>query len=144
MRRVDGISYVLMRPDGRILLQRRDKFTTYAPGKWCIPGGHRDEGESTIETAVREIKEETSLEVTQDQCEVMFEFPYLRDDEPKIDEFFLCMVDEERASRNIKCMEGAEMKWWKIETAQYHLSLASQQNRTIPHIMKYVQNRRQA
>jgi len=32
-------------------------------GYWCLPGGVRDEGESLDETAVREVKEETGLDV---------------------------------------------------------------------------------
>ena len=32
-------------------------------GQWCIPGGHMEPGESVAETVIREILEETGLEV---------------------------------------------------------------------------------
>jgi len=32
-------------------------------GYWCLPGGVRDEGESLVETTVREVKEETGFDV---------------------------------------------------------------------------------
>lgn len=44
--------------DGRILLTRREDFEV-----WCVPGGAVDDGESLAEAAVREVREETGLEV---------------------------------------------------------------------------------
>ncbi len=44
--------------DGQILLTKRDDFEV-----WCLPGGGADAGESVAETAVREVLEETGLDV---------------------------------------------------------------------------------
>jgi len=44
--------------DGRILLTKREDFEV-----WCLPGGGVEEGESLAEGAIREVKEETGLEV---------------------------------------------------------------------------------
>ena len=43
---------------GRILLVQREDFKT-----WGLPGGHVEDGESVAQAAVREILEETGLEV---------------------------------------------------------------------------------
>jgi 8-oxo-dGTP diphosphatase len=50
---------VFIRQDDRILLVRQD----YGSGYWSLPGGSMEHGESIDEAAVREVKEETSLDV---------------------------------------------------------------------------------
>lgn len=42
----------------KILLTRRSDN-----GRWCLPGGHMESGESAAETCLREVLEETGLEV---------------------------------------------------------------------------------
>ena len=54
-----GSAVIITDPQGRILLQQRD----YPVGAWCLPGGLMELGESTEETAVREVWEETGLKV---------------------------------------------------------------------------------
>jgi ADP-ribose pyrophosphatase YjhB (NUDIX family) len=55
-----GVGVVIIR-DGKILLERRKNEP--GRGQWSIPGGLVELGESSKETAVREVKEETGLEV---------------------------------------------------------------------------------
>jgi ADP-ribose pyrophosphatase YjhB (NUDIX family) len=47
--------------DGGILLLKRGIVPAY--GKWTFPGGFVDRGESTVDAAVRETKEECNLDV---------------------------------------------------------------------------------
>jgi 8-oxo-dGTP pyrophosphatase MutT (NUDIX family) len=49
-------------PDGKLVLQRRSKDASRAPGKLGFFGGHVDKGESSMEGLLREIAEETSLD----------------------------------------------------------------------------------
>jgi len=52
-------SVVLIDDQGRILLVHED----YGKRRWGLPGGRHEPGESTEETAIREAKEETNLDV---------------------------------------------------------------------------------
>lgn len=54
-------SGLLVRDDGRVLLLRRIREPW--KGLWELPGGHVKEGETLEDAVVREIKEETNLEV---------------------------------------------------------------------------------
>jgi len=57
---VPGANAVVVH-DGRVLLTRR----AHSPwqGLWCSPGGFCDAGEHPVETAARETREETGLDV---------------------------------------------------------------------------------
>lgn len=44
---------------GRICLLHRSYQDDFAPGKWCLPGGHIEPGEEPIVAAARELEEET-------------------------------------------------------------------------------------
>ncbi|GAA4213843.1 NUDIX hydrolase [Actinocatenispora rupis] len=54
-----GAAAALFDDDGRLLLTRRADN-----GRWCLPGGAADVGESPSAAAVREVREETGLHVT--------------------------------------------------------------------------------
>lgn len=58
----EGSAVLLVAPDGSILLQQRDDDVWPAGiGRWTIPGGGREPGESPRETALREFEEETGV-----------------------------------------------------------------------------------
>lgn len=48
--------------DGMFLMQKRQG--SHGAGKWSVPGGHLEFGESFEDTAHREVKEETGIEIT--------------------------------------------------------------------------------
>jgi ADP-ribose pyrophosphatase YjhB (NUDIX family) len=52
---------VLAERDDQVLLIKRSMEP--APGSWCLPGGFMDMGETPQQTAMRECREETGLEV---------------------------------------------------------------------------------
>ncbi|WP_433221956.1 NUDIX domain-containing protein [Dactylosporangium sp. CS-047395] len=55
---VPGAQVLVTDDDGRVLLQRRADS-----GNWSAPGGTMDVGETLAQTAVREVREETGLDV---------------------------------------------------------------------------------
>lgn len=52
--------HVLLEQDGRVLLMRR-AGTGFFDGLYSLPGGHVEEGESIVATAVREMAEELGV-----------------------------------------------------------------------------------
>lgn len=55
-----GASTVVLR-GGAVLLVKRGKGA--AQGLWSLPGGHVDKGETAMQAAIREVREETGLAV---------------------------------------------------------------------------------
>jgi len=53
------VRILIFNPRGELLLTKSHKWN----GKYVIPGGHIELGESAIEAAQREIREETGLEI---------------------------------------------------------------------------------
>lgn len=56
-----GIAVFIFK-DGKFLMQQR--YGSHGAGTWSTPGGHLEYGESFEETARREVREETGLEIT--------------------------------------------------------------------------------
>ncbi len=66
---------------GRILVLRRAPVMRYQPGAWDLPGGHLALGESFQDCLLREVKEETALDVAIDRLlglHSMMAEPYLQ------------------------------------------------------------------
>lgn len=60
----DSAAAVILVQDGKVLLLRRGPTAPWMPGKWNLPGGTMDEGETPAQTAAREAEEEVSVKVS--------------------------------------------------------------------------------
>lgn len=58
-----SVSVIVEDPRGRLLLLRRGPTDPWMPGRWNLPGGKIDPGESPTEAATREVWEEAHLRV---------------------------------------------------------------------------------
>ena len=52
--------------DNKILILKRSTGSKTNPGKWELPGGKVDQGESFDQALIREVKEETGLKISLD------------------------------------------------------------------------------
>ena len=66
--------------DGKILLTRRNINMKIFPHAWVMPGGHIDLGETLEEGVVRELKEETGIEVERKVSEDGMKFEYFHNE----------------------------------------------------------------
>lgn len=107
-----GVSVILRKPSGKILMQLRDNNTKCYPNKWCFPGGGLDEGETHIEAAVREVSEECGLLFHPNQLFYFYETDH---DGFKTDQFFVCSVPEDL---EVKCFEGQKNEWKTLEEVE--------------------------
>lgn len=80
--------YVLLVKDGKVLLSRRAN-TGYMDGMYSLPAGHVEEGESLLEAALRELKEEVG--VTANPADTVIKHAmYRRCDRTYADYFYVC------------------------------------------------------
>ncbi|MCD7741065.1 MAG: NUDIX domain-containing protein [Ruminococcus sp.] len=84
-------------------------------GHWSFPKGHVEEGETEIETAMREIKEETGMDVMIDPTfrELVTYNP--KKDTQKVVVYFVAMA--KKGSPVAQENEIAEVKWVEITRA---------------------------
>ena len=62
----DGAAVIIVNKNGQILLQSRSDND-----KWGLPGGCQELGERFEDTIIREVKEETNLDITEDNLELI-------------------------------------------------------------------------
>jgi len=104
-----------------------------AAGHWGFPKGHVEEGETEIETAIREIKEETNLDV-----EINEKFRYVETYSPKEDvEKDVVFFIAKKVGGDIKAQEAEVQKiqWFSVEEAMEKLTFESAKN-VLRNVMK--------
>lgn len=61
-----SVRVLLTNEEGKILILKRSTDSKTNPGKWELPGGKVDQGESFDQALIREVHEETQLKITLD------------------------------------------------------------------------------
>src|SRR5438045_8375170 len=69
-----GVSAIILTPEGLLLQRRSDN------GLWGLPGGGVEPGESVSEAIVREVREETGLEVAPGRLVGVYSAPAIGQD----------------------------------------------------------------
>lgn len=81
-----GSAYLILVTDGKILLSRRFQ-TGYGDGKYSLPAGHVEEGETLREAASREIREEIGLSIKSADFKLVHVM-HRKEDDIRVDYFF--------------------------------------------------------
>jgi len=114
-------------PDGRFLITKRAEDKAWAAGCWEVPGGGVQAGETSLQAVLREIKEETGLDVS--NADGGFCFDYSRSNPEEKDNYFVDVYLFERGiSEDEVHLQEAEAKDWKLATAE-EIAALGRQNR---------------
>ena len=109
---------VVARPDGRYLITKRVMTKVWAPGWWEVSGGAAQAGEESYDAVLREVREETGLDVS--NAEGGYVFTYHRENPGEGDNYF---VDVYRFVLDFK---EEDLKLQTEETDGYRLATAEE------------------
>ena len=94
---------VIKRTDGRFLITKRVMTKAWAPGCWEVSGGAAMAGEDSKTAVLREIKEETGLDVS--AWDGGYLFTYRRDNPGEGDNYFVCRFSADFDESDISLQE---------------------------------------
>lgn len=137
---VPAATAVIANPEGEILLQRR-----VDNGLWALPGGTMELGESLGATIIREVKEETGLDIEPVDIVGIYSDPehvIAYDDGEVRQEFSVCVRARLLGGELEHDAESTELRWVGLDDLPQHPTHASMalrinhyvQRRTLPYI----------
>ncbi len=107
-----GSAYLLLIRDGKILLLRRAN-TGFEDGKYGLPAGHMDGGETAREGGAREIREEIGLTIKPEDLEVVHVMHRKATEDERID-FFMTASAYEGEIKNMEPEKCDDLSWFKL------------------------------
>lgn len=116
---------VIRRPDGKYLITQRVMTKSWAPGWWEVSGGGVMAGEESYEAVLREVKEETGLDVS--NCPYELALTYHRENPGEGDNYFVDVYrfDMDFAEEDV-VYQKEETLGFKIATLDEIKDLANQ------------------
>jgi ADP-ribose pyrophosphatase YjhB (NUDIX family) len=110
---VPGASAIVADDEGNVLLHRRQDS-----GRWALPGGVMDIGESIAQCAEREVKEETGLTVKAYRLVGVYSDPdhvFAYGDGEVRQEFSVCFACRILGGNISKSDESLEVRFWPVQ-----------------------------
>lgn len=121
-------AYLILIEDNKILLQRRQN-TGYEDGNYSLPAGHLEENESVTDCLIREIKEETDLDLKPADVELVHTM-HRRENDIRIDLFFTTKKYQGQP-KNTEPEKCDDLSWFSLDNLPKN---------TIPYIKQAIQS----
>jgi 8-oxo-dGTP diphosphatase len=104
---------------GKMLLEKRGNEP--GKGKWSIPGGLVELGENTEQTVIREVREETGLEVEKPELiDVVDQVSLGENGKVKYHFIIIDYFVELRGGELKAASDAAELQWVKLDEVENH------------------------
>lgn len=105
-------SYLILVADGKILLSRRYQ-TGYEDGKYSLPAGHVEDGETLTQCVAREAREEIGVTVPPEQY-TLVHVMHRRHQDIRMDFFFVVDIGEQKPvnKEQNKC---DDLRWFPLK-----------------------------
>lgn len=107
------------------LVEKRGKAVSH-PGEWCCPCGYLDWDETLIDACVREVREETGLELNPDKITFVTVESNIHSSNQSVDLWYFCMADEGTdidVSKIETSDEVLELRWMRVGKLYYTYNL---------------------
>lgn len=111
----EEIDELVVRTKGIIINDNNELFLGYCDGVYQFPGGHLEEGESLEECLIREIKEETGIDIIENDINLILKKEWLTRNYRNTNKnrendvyFYIVKTDKDVNLNNIKYTENEE------------------------------------
>lgn len=112
LRHVSVGTILLNSAKDKILLVKRSPDSPVEPNKLDIPGGNMDLNETTKETAIREIREETGYTASNLVLFCINDIPNDKEDRQNVEFIYLAEIDEKKGSSD---SEITQLVWFPLD-----------------------------
>lgn len=121
-----GVGAFIMNDVGEFLLMKRGKNVSTEPGRWALPGGKIDFGETMREVVIRELKEELGVVVA-----ITDQLPSYDYIVPEENQHWLTNIFQVRIISGIPSVQEeekcSEIGWFTLNTLPSPIAKMSQQ-----------------
>ena len=104
--------YAIIKQDDKVLMMRRYN-TGWSDGMYTLPAGHIDDGETVLESMIREVKEETGIEINPQ--DVDFVHVMQQEGDRSYFDFYFVINKWENEPEIIEPNKCDDLKWITIE-----------------------------
>ena len=126
---MQGATFIIKSPSDKMLLQLRDQEAKRYKHRWCFPGGTIEDDEGTLDTVIREAKEEYGVTLERENCKHLTTYETSYGSTATV---FLCSLSEKP---DITMNEGADFKWSTLDEIK-DIDLGFEQSQIIKDIEK--------
>ena len=130
LKEIDQVGIAVIVKNDTVLALKRGSTAPWKPNTWAMAGGGQEGNETLLQTALRELKEETSLIGTAKSSNLLYKYHNQADN--YVAEFYLIQVDK---NQEVKLdYENSEFKWITLKEVD-NMIWASKE---VPYVAKKV------